>query len=577
MKAAEHTPTSAATVKRKASATAFFGHTSEQEAPFFGPKNSNQPSKGSKPLEGSSSRPTIQAKLTVGAPNDKYEQEADSMADKVVQRMGQSGTLQRQTAPSVSTAQNGHLQKMDEEKMPELQKSPVSKVGEADELQMKCADCEKEEGGAIQRKENGESEASASIESRLSASKGGGSPLSNETRGQMESAMGADFSGVRVHTGSEAVQMSQDLNAHAFTHGADVYFNSGKYNPSNTEGSRLLAHELTHTVQQGKSQSIQKQDAPSTTSPQPTAPEPTAEDYQIQFEADAAEYFERNIRNELRIQASVVGISIGQRAARAGAMQVQEVCAPYASDLETDTNVLNTIFVLSGGGASVGEGFTQGYRPPNGATGGMAAAAPNVGSRIVRLGLGLIQAWLPTLAGYRTVGSLREAAMRQIGEGAERSSETTSPDYQAYENDVMEALHNDWESTMTSLKSRVTDLISYNIAKMAFQIQQTALLNKLRNEYGASGSYGNQMAGRIRTSMQPQMTQLREHLESAKTSRQRWQAGSAVVAGVLGGAAIGAAAAGIPSLGIGAPVGAAVGAGVGLIGGLIAAGIILWD
>jgi hypothetical protein len=80
----------------------------------------------------------------------------------------------------------------------------------------------------------------------------------------MESAFGADFSGVRVHTGSEAVQMSQDLNAHAFTHGSDVYFNSGKYSPSTTEGGRLLAHELTHTVQQGGgiSKNIQKFDSP---------------------------------------------------------------------------------------------------------------------------------------------------------------------------------------------------------------------------------------------------------------------------------------------------------------------------
>jgi hypothetical protein len=549
MKTLEHASTSNAAVQRKASASSFFGNTSDEKTPFFAPKNGHQLSKSSTLSESSAARPTIQAKLAVGAPNDKYEQEADAMADKVVQRLAKGADSNTPSANSFSASPS------------------VSAFKSGDGLQLKCADCEKEN---IQRKANGESEASASIESRLSASKGGGNPLPNETRNQMESAMGADFSGVRVHTGSEAVQMSQDLNAHAFTHGSDVYFNSGKYNPSNTEGSRLLAHELTHTVQQGASSSdaVQKQDAP-----QQAAPQMTAEDYQTQFEADAAEYFERNIRNELRIQASVVGISIGQRAARAGATQVQEVCAPYASDLETDTNVLNTIFVLSGGGASVGEGFTQGYR----ANTGMAAAAPNVGSRIVRLGLGMIQTWLPTLAGYRTVGGLKEAAMRQMGEGAERGSETTSPDYQAYESDVMEALHNDWESSMTSLKSRVTDLISYNIAKMAFLTQQTALLNKLRTEYGASGSYGSQMVGNVTTSMQPQMTQLGEHLESAKTSRQRWQAGSAIVGGILGGAAIGAAAAGVPSLGIAAVPGAIVGGIIGGLAGIVGAGIILWD
>ena len=66
----------------------------------------------------------------------------------------------------------------------------------------------------------------------------------------MESVIGADFSNVRVHTDSHAVQMSQDLSAHAFTHGNDVYFNEGKYNPQSSDGQHLLAHELTHTVQQ---------------------------------------------------------------------------------------------------------------------------------------------------------------------------------------------------------------------------------------------------------------------------------------------------------------------------------------
>lgn len=261
MKAVEQNSTSNAAIQRK-SAASFFGNTSEQEQPFFAAKGTGNSDSFFSPATPHSKNPTIQAKLTVGAPNDKYEQEADATADKVVQRLGQSETVQRTSALSVSTVsaattgvEEDKLQKKEEEKqpeeVPELQKSPVSAVGEEEGLQMKCADCEEEDKKHVQRKENGETTASPSIESRLSASKGGGSPLPNETRGQMESAMGADFSGVRIHTGGEAVQMSQDLNAHAFTHGPDVYFNSGKYNPSNTEGSRLLAHELTHTVQQG--------------------------------------------------------------------------------------------------------------------------------------------------------------------------------------------------------------------------------------------------------------------------------------------------------------------------------------
>jgi len=92
-------------------------------------------------------------------------------------------------------------------------------------------------------------QASFDLESRLNASKGGGSPLSEDVIRFMEPRFGADFSGVRVHTGGEAVQMNQELGAQAFTHGSDVYFGALK-EPGNNE---LTAHELTHVVQQGGS------------------------------------------------------------------------------------------------------------------------------------------------------------------------------------------------------------------------------------------------------------------------------------------------------------------------------------
>ncbi len=98
--------------------------------------------------------------------------------------------------------------------------------------------------------EGGRFQASSDIESQLSTSKGGGSSLPDEVRSFMEPRIGADFGSVRVHTDSEAVQMNQDLNAQAFTHGSDIYFGAGKYSPNSSDGKRLLAHELTHVVQQ---------------------------------------------------------------------------------------------------------------------------------------------------------------------------------------------------------------------------------------------------------------------------------------------------------------------------------------
>jgi len=77
-----------------------------------------------------------------------------------------------------------------------------------------------------------------------------GNPLSQNTKGFMESRFGTDFSGVRVHTDTNAVQMSEELNVQAFTYGNDIFFNRGKFSPESSPGKHLLAHELTHTLQQ---------------------------------------------------------------------------------------------------------------------------------------------------------------------------------------------------------------------------------------------------------------------------------------------------------------------------------------
>ncbi|WP_241676488.1 DUF4157 domain-containing protein [Flavobacterium pectinovorum] len=93
----------------------------------------------------------------------------------------------------------------------------------------------------------------SNLESNLNSSKGGGSPLSGKVKTEMESGFGADFSNVRIHNNSTAVQMNKQLGAQAFATGNNIYFNEGKYNPNSQSGKHLLAHELTHTVQQGAS------------------------------------------------------------------------------------------------------------------------------------------------------------------------------------------------------------------------------------------------------------------------------------------------------------------------------------
>lgn len=198
----------------------------------------------------------IQAKLTLGQPGDKYEQEADAMADQVVQTLSQSSGIQRKCA-ACEQEEQGIAPKIQQKSIFESNED----TGEG-QVQRKCATCEAQQISPVRLQAKSSSipnlQASSDLESRLSSTKGGGNALPEATRGSMESAFGADFSGVRVHTDNSSVQMNQQLGAQAFTHGSDVYFNSGKYDTQSSGGQHLLAHELTHTIQQGKSKSISK-------------------------------------------------------------------------------------------------------------------------------------------------------------------------------------------------------------------------------------------------------------------------------------------------------------------------------
>lgn len=88
------------------------------------------------------------------------------------------------------------------------------------------------------------------MEQLLLESKGQGIPLPKDLKARLEGELGCDFSKVRIHTGANAVAMTQMLKAYAFTNGYDIYFNEGQYQPETEAGIKLLAHELSHVVQQ---------------------------------------------------------------------------------------------------------------------------------------------------------------------------------------------------------------------------------------------------------------------------------------------------------------------------------------
>lgn len=217
-------------------------------------------------------KPRVQRKLKVGEPNDKYEQEADQMASKVVSSGSEIGVQKKGTEEEVqqkplASEVTPFVQKMEGAEEEPVQKmseeEPVQKAEEEDSIQkseeeesvQKMSEEEPvqkvEEEEPVQRKESSAAETHASsVENRINQSKGSGSKLDGKTKKEMESGFGNDFSDVNIHNDDHAAQLSQDLGAKAFTHGNDVYFNKGQYNPESSEGKHLLAHELTHTIQQ---------------------------------------------------------------------------------------------------------------------------------------------------------------------------------------------------------------------------------------------------------------------------------------------------------------------------------------
>jgi hypothetical protein len=170
----------------------------------------------------------FQPKLQVGPVNDVYEREADAVADRVVRMSHDENSMRQISAVSV---------------------------------QRKCAKCQEED--EVQRKEehdDGHEEATPIVESTIGAS---GKPIEEHTRSFMENRFGYDFSNVKIHNNSQAVQSAQSINALAYTSGTNIVFNEGQYAPGTESGKRLLAHELTHVVQQrGAQLSVQRQVVP---------------------------------------------------------------------------------------------------------------------------------------------------------------------------------------------------------------------------------------------------------------------------------------------------------------------------
>lgn len=163
-------------------------------------------------------RQLVQARLHVGQPNDPYEREADAIAERIV---GMSSSTPTPTPTPTPTA-----------------------------IQRKCSACEREDE-LLQR--DGDAPAPSESVASAAADRGrmtGGQALGSDVRAMFEPRFARDFSQVRIHSGAAASEGARSLRARAFTVGRDIVFGSGEYQPGTHEGQKLIAHELTHVVQQ---------------------------------------------------------------------------------------------------------------------------------------------------------------------------------------------------------------------------------------------------------------------------------------------------------------------------------------
>jgi hypothetical protein len=181
------------------------------------------------------SGPIIQTKLSVGAAGDSYEREADAVAAKIVRALQSAGPV----GAAGGAEESGRVQRAAGTQSAAGQ--PVESVTPVQRVQR------------IQRAAH-IGAAGGDVDSdteRMIQSAGSGSPMPDTARSSMETAFGADFGAVRVHSGPRASELNERIQAKAFTTGNNIFFRDGLPDASSSSGQELLAHELTHTIQQG--------------------------------------------------------------------------------------------------------------------------------------------------------------------------------------------------------------------------------------------------------------------------------------------------------------------------------------
>src|SRR5680860_90962 len=220
-------------------------------------------------------QPTVQTKLTVNTPGDPFEQEADAMANRVA---GGSSNAQMEEGKGLRLKEEEEetIQRAEEEEKETIQRAedeeePIQRLEEEELIQRSedeeeemvqrreeekeegCVACAQKEEETVHRSVNSPTNrggtTAPSIVSEVVSSPG--QSMDKGTQITMENSFGTDFSSVRIHNDDRAQSSAKTISAQAYTYGSHIVFGRGKYEPHTPSGKHLLAHELTHVMQQG--------------------------------------------------------------------------------------------------------------------------------------------------------------------------------------------------------------------------------------------------------------------------------------------------------------------------------------
>ncbi|MDR8390606.1 DUF4157 domain-containing protein [Aliifodinibius sp. S!AR15-10] len=215
----------------------------------------------------------IQPKLEGGKSGDKYERQADHVADWVmrmpnhhIQQQPVDEELQMNVMQDEEAIQMRPIAVQEEQSHGIDQMCPRCQDHFRQGKPIDCPECREKllQAKSGSNPKNGPDYAPREINNQLQSSTGGGHRLPRKVQREMSTKMVADFSDVKVHTDSKSAEMTDSLGAKAFTYGSDIYFNQHQYSPGTATGKHLLAHELTYVIQQspGNSKQIQRKAHP---------------------------------------------------------------------------------------------------------------------------------------------------------------------------------------------------------------------------------------------------------------------------------------------------------------------------